>query len=300
MKFAAIVVLIAAAAISASAQGQPDFSKVEIKTTQIANNLYTLEGQGGTMGALVGPDGIFVVDSQFAPLTEKLVAAIKRVSTSPIRFMVNTHVHPDHTGGNENFAKLGVVLFSRDQLRARLIRPAGNVQPAPAVALPVVTYDGPVTLHLNGQDIRLIPIRAAHTDGDTLVSFPGLDVVFTGDYFRSMGYPNIDRANGGSLDGMLNGLATTVGMLGPSTKVVPGHGPTVDRTAITAHRDMILIMRDRVAALKRQGKTEQEVVAAKVTADYDSKVPGATPMTADRFITQIYQELPAPRPQGSN
>jgi glyoxylase-like metal-dependent hydrolase (beta-lactamase superfamily II) len=301
IRFTAIFIVLVATALSAPAQGQQDFSRVEIKVNELAPNLYSLEGQGGMMGALVGPDGVFLVDSQFAPLTEKLVAAVKRVTTSPIRFLVNTHLHNDHTGGNENFAKLGVILFSRDQLRQRLARPAGNAQPAAAAALPVVTYDGPVTLHLNGQDIQLIPIRRAHTDGDTLVRFPGLDVIFTGDYFRSMGYPNIDRANGGTLDGMLDGLATTIGMLGPNTKVIPGHGPTVDRTAIVAHRDMILVMRDRVAALKRQGKTEQEVVAAKLTADYDSKVPGATAMIADRFITQIYQELPAPlRPQGSN
>jgi cyclase len=153
---------------------------------------------------------------------------------------------------------------------------------------------------MNGQDVQLIPIRRAHTDGDTLVHFPRQDVVFTGDYFRWLGYPNMDRANGGTLDGMLEGLATTIGMMGPNTKAVPGHGPIVDRNAITAHRDMIVAMRDRVAGLKRQGKTEQEVVAAKLTADYDSKVAGATPMTADRFITQIYQELPAPPKQGSN
>jgi cyclase len=299
MKVTAFFVMIAALALPAVAQ-QPDFSKVEIKVTEVAKDLYALEGQGGTMGALVGPDGVFVVDSQFAPLTEKLVAAVKRVTTSPIRFLVNTHVHPDHTGGNENFGKMGVLLFSRDQLRERLVRPAGNAQPAPAAALPVVTYDGPVTLHLNGQDIQLIPVRRAHTDGDTLVRFPGLDVIFTGDYFRSMGYPNIDRALGGSLNGMLDGLATTIGMMGPNTKAVPGHGPIVDRAALTAHRDLILVMRDRVAQLKAQGKTEQEVIAAKVTADYDSKVTGATQMTADRFIGQIYAELPGGRPQGSN
>jgi cyclase len=300
-RLTAVLVLIVAMALSAGAQGQPDFSKVEIKVTELAPNLYTLEGQGGMMGALIGPDGVFVVDAQFAPLTEKLIAAIRRVTTSPIKYLVNTHVHNDHTGGNENFAKAGVLLLSRNQLRARLANPGGNAQPAPAAALPVVTYDGPVTLHVNGQAIQLIPIRRAHTDGDTLVHFPGLDVIFTGDYFRSIGYPNIDRANGGSLDGLLEGLATTIGMLGPNTKVVPGHGPTVDRSAIVAHRDMIAVMRDRVAALKRQGKTEQEVVAAKLTADYDSKIVGATAMTADRFVTQVYQELPAPpKAQGSN
>jgi len=291
MRFTAILVLVVALAAGASAQGQQDFSKVQIKVTKVGDKLYALEGQGGTMGAFVGPDGVFVVDAQFAPLTEKLVAAIKGISSSPIRFLVNTHVHNDHTGGNENFGKMGVVLFSRDQLRARLARPAGNAPAAPAAALQTVTYDGPVTLHMNGEEIQLIPIRAAHTDGDTLVRFPGQDVVFTGDYFRSLGYPNIDRALGGSLNGMLNGLAQTIGMMGPNTKAVPGHGTITDRAGIIAHRDMILVMRDRVAQLVKQGKTEQEVVAAKLTTDYDSKIAGATPMTADRFIGQLYNEL---------
>src|SRR5215831_5884906 len=135
-------------ATSVVAQNTQDFSKVEIKTTKLTDKFYTLEGQGGTIGALVGPDGIFLVDTQFAPLTDKIVAAVKKISPSPIKFIVNTHVHPDHTGGNENFGKLGAVIFSRDQLRARLARPAGNAQPAPAAALPVVTYDGLLTIHM--------------------------------------------------------------------------------------------------------------------------------------------------------
>jgi cyclase len=301
MRLMTILAMITLTAVFAAAQGQPDFSKVEVKITEIAPSLYTLEGQGGTMGALVGPDGVFVVDAQFAPLTEKLVAAVRRVTEQPIKYLVNTHVHPDHTGGNENFGKMGVLLFSRDQLRDRLVRPAGNAPSAPAAALPKVTYDGPVTLHLNGQNIQLIPIRAAHTDGDTLVRFPAADVIFSGDFFRSAGYPNIDRALGGTLAGMLNGLGQTIGMMGPNTKIVPGHGAIVDRNFVTAHRDMIVTLRDRVAGLKRQGKTQQEVIAAKLTADFDSKVPGATAMTADRFIGQLYDELPAPvRAQGSN
>jgi len=281
------VLLMAASVIAQNAQ---DFSKVEIKTTKLTDKFYTLEGQGGTIGALVGPDGVFLVDTQFAPLTEKIVAAVKKISSSPIKFVVNTHVHGDHTGGNENFGKMGAVIFSRDQLRARLARPTGNAQPAPAAALPVVTYDGPVTIHMNGEDVQLIPIRSAHTDGDTLVRFPGLDVLMTGDYYRSVGYPNIDRANGGTLNGMLEGLGRTIGLAGPNTKIIPGHGPTVDRAAVTAHRDMILGIRDRVAGMVKQGKTAQDIIAAKPTADYDSKIEQAA-MTSERFINQLYAEL---------
>jgi cyclase len=285
--FATAALLVA---VSALAQNQQDFSKVEIKTTKISDKFYTLEGQGGMIGALVGPDGVFLVDTQFAPLTEKIVAAVKKISSSPIKFIVNTHVHGDHTGGNENFGKLGAVIFSRDQLRARLARPAGNAAAAPAPALPLVTYDGPVTIHMNGEDVQLIPIRAAHTDGDTLVRFPGIDALMTGDYYRSIQYPNIDRNNGGTLNGMLEGLGMTIALAGPNTKIIPGHGPTVDRAAVMAHRDMILVMRDRVAAMIKDGKNAQQIIAAKPTADYDSKIQEVG-TTADRFLNQLYAEL---------
>jgi cyclase len=197
----------AATCIAAAAQGQqppaPDFTKVEIKTTQLADNFFTLEGQGGTISVLTGPDGVLLVDSQFAPLTDKLVAAIKKISGQPIRFLIDTHVHGDHTGGNENFARLGAIIFSRDQLRARLEHPNPAAdgtpgKPAAALALPVVTYDGPVSIHLDGENVRLLPIRNAHTDGDTLVSFPQHDILAVGDYYRGTGYPFVDLKNGGS------------------------------------------------------------------------------------------------------
>src|SRR5579883_1792507 len=158
--FLAIATLLMA--VTAIAQ-QQDFSKVEIKTTKLSDKFYTLEGQGGTIGILTGPDGIFMVDTQFAPLSDKIAAAVKKVSNAPIKFIVDTHVHGDHTGGNENFAKMGAILFSRDQLRARLAQPAANGTAPAAASLPMVTYDGPVTLHMNGETIELIPIRAAHT-----------------------------------------------------------------------------------------------------------------------------------------
>lgn len=290
-----LVVAALAMSVAARAQNAPDFSKVEIKTTKIADNFYTLEGQGGTIGILTGPDGIFMVDSQFAPLSQKIMAAIRQVSNQPIRFLVDTHVHADHTGGNENFAKMGATIFARPELRERLIHPApganGVVPPgAPAAALPVVTYDAPVTVHMDGEEVRLIPIPRAHTDGDTLVMFPHDDIIMCGDFFRSIQYPNIDRANGGSLDGMLDGLGRLIGMAGPNTKIVPGHGPMVGRAAVIAHRDMILAIRDKVAQLIAQGKTQEEVLAAHPTADYDAKVPNSKE-TTERFVTQLYQEL---------
>src|ERR1700722_5287875 len=273
---------------------QPDFSKVEIKTNKVSNNFYTLDGQGGTIGVLVGPEGIFMVDSQFAPLSQKIAAAIHQISDKPIRFMVNTHVHGDHTGGNENFGKMGTTIFSRDELRWRLEHPApgANGAPgvaAPAAALPVVTYEGPVTIHMDGEDVHLVPILRAHTDGDTLVYFPNNDVLMTGDYFRSIQFPNIDRTNGGSLSGMIEGLGITIGMAGPNTKIIPGHGPTVDRAALIAHRDMILAIRNKVAVMVQQGKSVEEVLAAKPTSDFDS-IPNAS-TTSERFVRQLYAEL---------
>lgn len=291
------LVAVAVLAVCGYSRGQapPDFSKVEIKTTKLANNFYTLDGQGGTIGVLAGPDGIFMVDDQFAPLSPKIMAAIKQISNSPIRFLVNTHVHPDHTGGNENFAKTGAVLISRDELRDRLAHPAPAANgtpgvPAPAAALPVVTYEGRMTFHMNGEEIRLIAIPRAHTDGDTLVYFPNSDVIMSGDFYRSIQYPNIDRANGGSLNGMLDGLGVIIGLSGPNTKIVPGHGPVVSRAEVMAHRDMILGIRDRVAQLVAQGKTQEEVLAAHPTADYDARVPNSKE-TTERFVTQLYAEL---------
>ena len=292
MKPSLIVAALAALAISstAGAQGQQDFSKVEIKTNKVSNNFYTLDGQGGTIGVLAGPDGVFQVDGQFAPLSEKIAAAIRQISGgSTAKFLVNTHVHGDHTGGNENFAKMGATIFARTELRDRLALTPNT----PATALPKVTYDNQVTLHMDGETIELIPIRRAHTDGDTLVHFVNNDILMTGDYYRSLGYPNIDRMNGGSFDGMARGLAITASLAGPNTKVIPGHGATVDRNAIIAQRDIMLAVKERVAKLMQQGKSQEEVVAAKVTSDFDPKVTGGAGMTADRFVGQVYAELKA-------
>jgi cyclase len=288
----ATALLLTVTVTAARAQGGQDFSKVEIKTTKISANFYTLIGSGGTIGVLAGPDGVLMVDSQYAPLTEKIVAAIKQVSDGRIRFLINTHVHGDHTGGNENFGKMGVTILSRDQLRARLAKPNPPATPAPPAALPMVTYDGPVTIHMNGEDVQLIPVRAAHTDGDTMVKFPASDVIMTGDFFRSVGYPNVDLANGGSLKGMLDGLNQIISLAGPQTKIIPGHGTTVDKAAIAAHRDMILAIRDKVAPMVQRGMTVEQVTAAKPAADYDSKVPEIG-TTGDRFIGQLYAELKA-------
>lgn len=275
----------AQAAQAPPAAAPVDYSKIEITATKFGTNFYALDGNGGRMGALVGPDGVFIVDAQFPQLTDKLVAAIRKVSDGRLRLLVNTHVHGDHTGGNENFGKLGVTIMSRPLLRKRLVD-----SKTPAAGLPTVTYDNPVAINMNGEVIQLIPLPPAHTDGDTAVRFPAADVLMTGDVFRSVGYPNIDRANGGSLKGLLAALNTFIDSAGPSTTVVPGHGPITNRAALIAHRDMVLVMRDRVAKLIKARKTIAQVTAAKPTADHDEQVGNAA-ASADRFVGQLYAEL---------
>jgi cyclase len=279
------------------APAQTDYSKVVIQTVKLAPNFYVLNGSGGAIGVLAGPDGVLMVDSQFAPLTEKIVAAVKQVSNAPIRFLINTHVHPDHTGGNANLGAMGVTIFAREELRNRLMHPAPGAggapgTPAPAPALPVITYDAPLTFHMDGENVQAIPIPKAHTDGDTLVFFPNANVIMIGDYVRTLGYPNIDRANGGSLKGMLAGIDTAIKLCNEQTKVVPGHGEITDRAGLMAHRDMIIAIRDKIAPMVAQGKTLPEVMAAKPTADFDAKVPGGS-TTIERFVGQVYAEVKA-------
>ena len=301
-----LVVLAALAILAVSANAQaPDFSKVQIKTNKISNNFYTLDGQGGTIGLLVGPDGVFMVDAQFAPLHDKIMAAIRQITNAPVKFVVNTHVHGDNTGGNEGMGKEGAIILARGTLRNRLMHPApaANGQPVPptqAIGLPTITYNAnsQLAFHMDGEDVQLIPIPNAHTDGDTMVRFVQNDVIMTGDFFRSVQYPNIDRANGGGLNGMINGLGQIIARSGPNTKIIPGHGPTVDRNAVMAHRDMMLGVRDRISKMIKDGKSEAEIVAAKPWADFDSKVPqsdakvGNTSTTvAERFARQVYAEL---------
>jgi glyoxylase-like metal-dependent hydrolase (beta-lactamase superfamily II) len=283
---ACLALLLASAAATAA---QPtDYSQVQIKTTRIAENFYTLEGSGGTISVLTGPDGVLLVDSQFAPLTDKLVAAVKAVSDQPIRFLVNTHLHGDHTGGNENFAKLGVLIFSRDQLRERMAASS----PTATKALPVVTYDNEVTLHLNGEDVKLIPIRAAHTDGDTLISFPREDILAVGDYIRTLGYPRIDLNNGGSMKGLLAAFEQTIKLAGPNTKIIPGHGAITDRNGVAVQRDMVLAVAEKIRLLIAQGKSVEEVIAAKPTAQFDASVPSSD-TTSEQLVRWLYAELKA-------
>ncbi len=279
----------------ASAQAPVPAPPVVVTTTLLAGNVYAVDGQGGRISALVGPDGIFLVDAQFPAVTEKIVAALRQLSTSPIKLVVNSHVHGDHTGGNENFAKLGATIMAQPNLRLRLVKPSpganGQVPPpAPAAALPTLIFDKPFTLMMNGETVQIVPLTPSHTDGDTAVKFVSADVLATGDVFRSVGYPNIDRSNGGTLKGLLESMDTFLSLAGPNTKVSPGHGDITNRAALQAHKDVIITVRDRVAKMKSQGMTVEQIVATKPTADFDAKVGNAA-ASADRFVQQVFADL---------
>jgi glyoxylase-like metal-dependent hydrolase (beta-lactamase superfamily II) len=287
-----------AQAPAAQPAGQPPQQEVKVVTTKLGGNVYGIDGQGGRAAALIGPDGIFLVDSQFARVSDKIVAALKELSTSPIKFLVNTHVHGDHTGGNENFAKLGVTILGRPNLRAQLLNPRpapgnGQVPPvAPPEALPVVLFDAPTTVYLDGETIHMIPLPAAHTDGDTAVKFDQADVLMTGDVFRSQGFPAAAVTNGGSFLGTIEALTQMIAMAGPSTKVVPGHGPVVDKAALVFHRDMAVTVRDRVAKALKEGKTAEQILASKPTAEFEEKVAGP-PNFISQFVNGLITELSA-------
>ena len=306
------MVMVAALAALVRAQGI-QYDKIEIKTDKVAANLYMLsgsenvdpghpDGAGGRIGVLAGPDGIFMVDAQYEQIGAKVLAAVRRIDAGPIRFLVNTHIHGDHTAGNATFAKQGAVLLAREELREGMARQPQPAPPAPArdpARLPMLTYGmgEPVRFRMNGETVELIPVRAAHTGGDTIVRFVNADVIMIGDFYRNFGYPFIDTANGGSLKGALDGLELTMKIAGPTTRLVPGHGTYINRTDIVPYRDMILDVRNRVQELIGQGKSLQDVLAAKVTASYDAKVPGGllpagnAGTSADRFVSMVYAQL---------
>ena len=282
----ALPALLAASAVLA--QGQQDFSQVQIKVHDVAGNFHYLEGQGGNVGVLVGDDGLLMIDDQFAPLSEKLVAAMKTLSNKPIRMLINTHVHGDHTGGNENFGKMGIDIIAHDNVRVRLARGVNGGAPSPAVALPVVTYGETMTLHLNGETITIGKLPPAHTDGDSFIHFANADVIHAGDVFRTIGYPGVDFNNGGSVKGTIEALQALVDMAGPETKILPGHGVVSKREDVAAFRDLTVELQKRFTDLIRQGMTLEQVVAAKPTADLDAKYG-----SSERLIPAFYNAVKA-------
>jgi len=263
-----------------------DFSSVQITVHHVTGNIYYLEGQGGNIGLSVGDDGVVMIDTQFAPLTEKILAAIETVSDGDIRMIINTHVHGDHTGGNANLGALGLPILAHDNVRVRMSQGVGG-EPSPLVARPVLTFSDSVDLHFNGEDVHVFKVPAAHTDGDSFISFPGSNVIHLGDVFRTTGYPFIDTSNGGTAKGTLEALQMVLDMAGPETRILPGHGGLSTVDDVREFRDMIAEVADRVSALIGEGMTLEQVLAAQPTADLDERWGGAP----ERFLTGLYESL---------
>lgn len=269
------VIVAALTASLSGAYAQQDFSKVEIKTTRLTDTLYMLEGEGGNIGVSTGADGVYLIDDQYAPLSEKILAAVKAISNKPIRFVINTHWHGDHVGGNENIGKTGATIMAHEAVRARMasggVLAAFNmtVPPAAPAALPVITFKDGLTLHLNGENAKLLHVEPAHTDGDTLVHWPTANVIHTGDFFVSGRFPFIDMSSGGTLDGTIKAAGIVIGLANGQTKIIPGHGPLASKADVVKYRDMLVDARKRAAAAKSAGKTAEEFVAAKPYADLD-------------------------------
>jgi cyclase len=275
MKTFAAALLLALAATPALAQ--QDFSKVEIATTKLNETTYMLTGAGGNIGLSAGEDAVFLIDDQYAPLTDRISAAIAKITPRPVRFVLNTHWHGDHVGGNENFGKAGALILAHENVRKRMgseqfsefMRRA--IPASPGAALPVVTFDSAVTFHLNGEEIRAIHVPRAHTDGDAIVHFLGGNIVHTGDVFWNGMYPFIDASSGGTVPGTIAACDKVLAIATDKTRIIPGHGPLATRADLQAYRDMLAAVLSRVQVMIAEGRKLEEITAANVTAEFDER-----------------------------
>jgi cyclase len=291
-------VLMAVAVLSAAsvAAQQQDFSKVEIKPTKLAEGLFMLTGAGGNMGLSVGEDAVFLVDDQYAPLTERIKAAIAAITDKPVRFVLNTHWHFDHTGGNENLGQAGALIVAHDNVRKRMsveqfIKAFDMKVPAsPKAALPIITFSETTTFHLNGEEIQAVHVPPAHTDGDSLVQYRKANVIHMGDTFFNGGYPFIDLSSGGSVEGMIGAAEKALSLCNASTKIIPGHGPLADRKALETYLSMLKTSRDRIKSLVSAGKTLDEIIAAKPLAEFDGTW-GTGFIQPDQFLRLLHGSL---------
>ena len=270
-----------------------NFDTIQVRSVLVAGSVHMLQGAGGNIGLVVGNDAVFVVDDQFAPLTPKVLAAIKAITPDPVKFVLNTHWHFDHTGGNENMGKAGALIFAHENVRRRmstgqLIEALNRTEPAsPHGALPVVTFTDTVTFHLNGDSIVVFHVAPAHTDGDAIVYFTKANVVHTGDVFVSAGFPFVDLSSGGSIDGIIRAAERIMVTTNAQTKIIPGHGPLTDRGRVKEYHDMLYVLRDRMRKEIAAKHTIEQVLASKITAEYDA----AWPANRERFLRILYQEL---------
>ena len=290
------------------------WDKIQISVTaKLAPNLYILQGSpdldtnhpdaaGGRVAVLFGPDGILMVDSQDEELHEKVLKTIRTFSSAPIRILVNSHIHSDHTGGNAFFAMQGALIFSREELRDEMLHPPrpsnGTSAPAPDPAgVPVVTYPlgtpgvPAVTIHLDGEVVDFIPVPASHTGGDTVIRFEHANAIYIGDFYRNFGYPFADQANGGSIRGMITAIDMIAKTAGPDTTLITGHGTLVKKADLLPYRAMVVDILAKTKKLVDQGKSMDDVLAANLTAQYDATTKGDTPQSKSRFIIEVYNEV---------
>ncbi len=296
---ALLPLMIFAVAWPAAGRAERDeMADVEVKVVPVQGQVHAIFGRGGNIGVFAGPEAVILIDDQFAPLTARVEAAVRTVSDRPIRFVLNTHWHGDHTGGNEHFGKAGIVIVAQDNVYRRLSSEQfmkafdRHVPAAPRAALPVVTFNDEVAFHLNGEEVRAYHIPHAHTDGDVIVHFTASDVLHMGDIMFNGFYPFIDLGSGGNIEGMIAGTAKALAIAGPGTRIIPGHGPLSDRDGLAAYRDMLIAARDRVQALMAKGASREQVIAARPMADYD-KVWGKRFIRPEQFIGFVYDSLKA-------
>ena len=287
---------LAALALTQAALAQ-DFSKVEIKTHKLSDTLYMLVGAGGNLGVSIGDDAVFVIDDQYAPLVPKIQAAIAALSPKPVRFVLNTHFHGDHTGGNEALGQAGALIVAHDNVRRRMNSEqfisfvSARVPPSPKAALPVVTVPGEIRFHLNGDEIHAFHVPRAHTDGDLIVHFSKGDVVHMGDvYFRGM-YPFIDTSSGGTADGVIAAADRVLAMSTDKTRIIPGHGPLASKADLQAYRDMLATVTQRIKTLRRDGKSDEQIRAAAPSADFDAAWGGGF-IKPERFVQMMLDAVP--------
>lgn len=296
MKLAAVTLFAVLFLLSGSYSEGQDFSSVQVEAIKVSGNVYMLTGTGGNIGISAGKDCVFMIDASYAPLTEKIKAAIRTFSPKPTKFVVTTHWHQDHTGGNENLSREGAIMVAHENVRKRLGSEQfvgffnRKIPPMAESALPIITFSQDISFHLNGDDIFIFHVAPAHTDGDAIVHFRQSGVIHTGDIYFNGLYPFIDLSAGGSVDGVIAAVKQLISLCGNNTKVIPGHGPLSDKAGLEAYLKMLVTIRDRIANEIKAGKTLDEVIASKPTRDFDP-ILGKGFLKPEQFVKIVYGSL---------
>jgi cyclase len=294
MKIRTFALALACTVAFLPAHAQQDMSKVEIKTQPLAPGVAVLFGAGGNIGVSYGEDGTILIDDQFAPLTAKIQAAVASLGAQPVKFLINTHWHGDHSGGNENLGKAGAIIMAHDNVRVRMASDQktrfGEVKASPKAALPVVTYADGLKLHLNGEEVRVISVPPAHTDGDSIIHWTKSNVIHMGDlFFHKMSYPFIDTGSGGNVRGVIAAAEKALAMADANTKIIPGHGEVASKAELQAYHDMLVAIVGKVDAGIKAGKTLDEIKAMRPADGFGVNPKGF--ITADAFVETVFANL---------